>query len=353
MAKRRESSYSAICHKRGAATPVDHERIAVIDAKSLRNALGNFATGVTIVTTSHDGRKIGLTANSFNSVSLDPPLVLWSLAKTSSNIEAFMNTDAFAVHILGADQEPLSNRFATPGIDKFEGVDFITGSDGVPLLRDCAARFECRTAYRYDGGDHIIFVGEVLNLEQSEKEPLLFHRGKYARKTAPGTSGGSENPRDLNFLIARAYFMLTEGVRAQANRLGLSQVDHYALSVLMQGGPATIADVNVLLGASGWTWTPEDRSRLEANGHIEVGQDGKISLTRSGRETMIGLFAQAKATEADAQSALSADELDQLRSLLSRLVDVLGRKGGDGSARHLEVMNALQSDQPLSADGAG
>ena len=103
------------------------ERQTVIESKLLRDALGNFATGVTIVTTSHDGRNVGLTANSFNSVSLDPPLVLWSLAKKSSNIEAFKAVDAFAVHILGADQEALSNQFATPGVDKFDGIEAVGG----------------------------------------------------------------------------------------------------------------------------------------------------------------------------------------------------------------------------------
>lgn len=317
----------------------------MIDAKALRNALGAFATGVTIVTTRHEGRNIGLTANSFNSVSLDPPLVLWSLAKKSSNIEAFTNADAFAVHILGTDQESLSNRFATPSIDKFEGVDCDEGEHGVPLLRDCAARFECRTAYRYDGGDHVIFVGEVLGLEHSDKDPLLFHQGKYARKTSQNAPGGEENRRDINYLIARSYFMLTDGVRSAANDLGLSQVDHYALSVLMQGGPATFSHVNAVLGASGWLWTDADLNRLIKDGYLAVGNDQRIALTKAGREAMIGLFAQAKAMEEHAQEAFSDDELDRLGSLLAKLLNGLSRHAGDGSAKHLEVMNALQSDQ--------
>lgn len=315
----------------------------MIEAKSLRDALGNFATGVTIVTTAHDGRNVGLTANSFNSVSLDPPLVLWSLAKKSSNIEAFMKADAFAVHILGTDQESLSNRFATPGIDKFEGVEFEKGRDGVPLLLDCAARFECRTTYRYDGGDHIIFVGEVLDLQHSDKEPLLFHRGKYARKTFPGSTGAQHH--DLNYLIARAYFLLTDEVRIEAGRLGLSQVDHYALSIIMQGGPATVEDINAVLGASGWTWASDDIRRLTKEGYIEIGQDARISLTRAGREPMIGLFARARAREADAQNAFSADQLDQIRSLLAQLLDTLDHHDDGAPISHLEVMHALQSDQ--------
>ena len=318
----------------------------MIDAKTLRSALGSFATGVTIVTTRHAGKNVGLTANSFNSVSLDPPLVLWSLAKKSSNIEAFKNVDAFAVHILGADQVDLSNRFATPGIDKFEGIDVETGRMDVPLLRDCAARFVCQTAYRYDGGDHVIFVGEVLEFEHSDKEPLLFHQGKYASKTAQNPRGSDENRRDINYLIARCYFMLTDAVRSAASEHGLSQVDHYALSVLMQGGAATIAEVNAVLDGSGLTWTDEDLARQAANGLVSLDEQGTISLTRSGRETMIALFAQAKATEASAQKALADEELDALRSLLSRLLEELGTHTRDGTAQHLEVMNALQADQP-------
>jgi len=317
----------------------------MIDPKPLRGALGAFATGVTIVTTRHDGRNIGLTANSFNSVSLDPPLVLWSLAKKSSNIEAFNNCDAFAVHILGADQEELSNRFATPGIDKFEGIELETGAEQVPLLLDCAARFECRTAYRYDGGDHVIFVGEVLELDHTDKAPLLFHQGKYARKSVPAPLGGEENRTDINYLIARCYFMLTQGVRKAAQEIGLSQVDHYALSVLMQGGPARLEDVNRSLSGSGWSWNEDDVARLSAQSQIMQGADGTIEVTKSGREAMIALFAQAKATESHAQKAFDPADLDQLRTLLGQLLEELGNHAQDGDAHHLEAMNALQSDQ--------
>lgn len=317
----------------------------MIDAKALRGALGSFATGVTIVTTNHEGRNVGLTANSFNSVSLDPPLVLWSLAKKSSNIDAFMNTGAFAVHILSSDQEDLSNRFATPGIDKFEGIETEGGRDDVPLLRDCAARFECQTAYRYDGGDHIIFVGEVLELSHSEKEPLLFHQGKYARKTGQSSEQADENRRDLNYLIARSYFLMTDSVRREAKSMGVTQADHYAMSVLMKAGAQTLDAVNDVIADSGRHWTTADIDRLTGKGSIVVSDEGIIDLTRQGRESMIELFALAKATEAQAQKAFPADELDQLRALLSHLVDELDRRSDGEGARHLEAMNALQSDQ--------
>src|SRR5258706_6007335 len=121
------------------------------DSRTLRDAFGSFATGVTIVTTSGPaGADIGLTANSFSSVSLDPPMVLWSLARTASSIDAFRNSGHFAVHILSADQEALSARFASKGVDRFGGLGLDRGPDGIPMLPDCTARFACKTAYQYD-----------------------------------------------------------------------------------------------------------------------------------------------------------------------------------------------------------
>lgn len=316
-----------------------------MDAKALRAALGSFATGVTIVTTCHNGRNVGLTANSFNSVSLDPPLVLWSLAKKSSNIDAFTNTGAFAVHILSAEQEDLSNRFATSGIDKFADLDFEVGEANVPLLRECAARFECQIAYRYDGGDHVIFVGEVLNLDHSAKEPLLFHQGKYARKTGTDQRGAEETRRDLNYLIARCYFRMTDEVRVEAQKSGISQIDHYALSVLLQSGPSTLEAVNSILSSSGSIWLSQNQKSLLDRGLIKHTDDGLIELTKAGRETMIELFALAKATEVQALGGFEDHELDTLRTLLSKLLANLGSQTARGADKHLEVMSALQADQ--------
>ncbi|MEO1045602.1 MAG: enoyl-CoA hydratase-related protein [Pseudomonadota bacterium] len=151
------------------------------DPRTFRDALGQFATGVTIVTArSADGTPVGVTANSFNSVSLDPPLILWSLARTSRCMSVFEAAEEFAVHILASDQDDLSNRFASRMDDKFAGLD-IAGS-GLPLLEGCTARFRCRTRHAYEGGDHVIFVGEVVGFEHDAKPPLLFHGGDYADK---------------------------------------------------------------------------------------------------------------------------------------------------------------------------
>ncbi len=167
---------------------------AIVDKKQFRQALGAFTTGVTVVTTRGvDGKDYGLTANSFNSVSMDPPMVLWSLSKTSSNNAAFTAADHFAVHILAAEQEAISNQFAKSGADKFAGLPLESGQGEVPLLGGCSARFECKVTHQYDGGDHIIFVGEVLHFDHFAKAPLIFHAGSYGTVLKKG-----EGPRAVN-----------------------------------------------------------------------------------------------------------------------------------------------------------
>ena len=154
---------------------------AGFDPFAFRQALGAFVTGVTIVTTCDaSGQPAGLTANSFNSVSLDPPMVLWSLALDSSNLDAFRHAPFWAVHVLAAGQEDLSAQFARREADKFEGVASTAGPGGIPLLDGYAARFVCRAAFEYEGGDHAIFLGKVESYERTGLAPLVYHQGRYA-----------------------------------------------------------------------------------------------------------------------------------------------------------------------------
>lgn len=151
------------------------------DTHAFRAALGTFATGVTIITTRSDsGEYAGLTANSFNSVSLDPPLVLWSLSLYSPSLPLFQNCSHYAINILAQDQMELSRRFAMSNIDKFAGLDFVLGAGGAPLLPGCCAWFECRNEVRHAGGDHIIFVGLVETFLRHEGiAPLVYQGGGY------------------------------------------------------------------------------------------------------------------------------------------------------------------------------
>lgn len=150
------------------------------DRRDYRKALGQFATGVTVVTArASDGRKVGVTVNSFSSVSLDPPLILWSISRQTPSFTDFSNSSHFAVNVLELRQHHLSRQFSTPVPDKFAGVEFAEGPGGVPLLNGVIAQFVCRKVRQYDGGDHVILVGEVEQYKYNEGEPLVFHSGRY------------------------------------------------------------------------------------------------------------------------------------------------------------------------------
>lgn len=153
-----------------------------IDPRDFRNALGTYGTGVTIITaTAADGKPYGITCNSFASVSLNPPLVLWSLGVYSSSLTVFQNASHFAVHVLGTSQQALANKFAKSSEDKFAGLDWTPGLGNAPVLAESVANFQCRSVNRYYGGDHVIFLGAVEAYAYNASEPLLFARGTYGR----------------------------------------------------------------------------------------------------------------------------------------------------------------------------
>lgn len=155
-------------------------------SQALRTALGRFATGVTIVTCRDaDGTPVGLTANSFAALSLDPPLVLWSLRQASGRLAAFDAAGYFAVNVLTEQQVGLSRRFASSQVDKFAEGAWHDGQGGSPVLAGCAAVFECATEARHEAGDHVLYIGRVLQLTSRDVQPLLFHAGHYRALGAP------------------------------------------------------------------------------------------------------------------------------------------------------------------------
>ncbi|WP_250516281.1 flavin reductase family protein [Caballeronia sp. INDeC2] len=159
---------------------------STVDSRELRNALGRFATGVCIVTTSTaDGRKAALTVNSFCSVSLDPPLVAWYLNDRAPSLPVFRESGYFAVHVLAADQQHLASHFARPSEDKFAfvGDRLQTGLGDVPVLGDTLARFECRTTAIESYGDHMMMLGQVERFSYGSESPLLFHAGRFMEQS--------------------------------------------------------------------------------------------------------------------------------------------------------------------------
>ncbi|CBL46296.1 Monooxygenase similar to NmoB [gamma proteobacterium HdN1] len=157
-----------------------------IDTREFRNALGQFPTGVTVITTlDAAGNKIGMTANSFTSVSLDPMLVLWSVAKTCKAFDAFAESKHFAIHVLNINQKHISAQFASNCDDRFKDIEHIEGHGGIPVLADYSAVFQCDTERLYDGGDHVILLGRVVAFDNKKLPPLVFHAGRYADLDQP------------------------------------------------------------------------------------------------------------------------------------------------------------------------
>lgn len=157
------------------------------DSRHFRQALSQFATGVTVITTClADGSMLGLTASSFNSVSLDPPLILWSLGNAANSMSAFTGNSHYIVNVLSAEQAQLAEQFASRKKNRFEGVSYTMSRTGHPILNGVSAWFECHNRSRYPEGDHVIFVGEVERCQFEPMPPLIFHSGKFL---SPATSG--------------------------------------------------------------------------------------------------------------------------------------------------------------------
>ncbi len=296
------------------------------EGKAFRNALGAFATGVTVVTTAgKEGEDIGLTANSFNSVSLQPPMILWSLARSSLSLPAFQAAEHFAVHILAEDQEEISGRFARRGEDKFAGLALERGPDEIPLLKSYAARFVCRTAYQYEGGDHIIFVGEVVDFDQHDRAPLLFHGGQYGQlnqiasadgKTSEALQGGF-----LGDLLRRAYRRVYAPVQTELKRRDLSLPQYFLLSRVAQEAEPTEARLKVLLEPEARYPEPAEVEALCQGGLLEL-RDGEFALTEAGVECNLEMASVVKSVETDAEQSLDYELRQTLKVALESLAEL-------------------------------
>lgn len=306
---------------------------ANFDAAAFRQALGSFATGVTIITTRDAaGEPVGLTVNSFNSVSLNPPLVLWSLAETSNSLPIFRAASHWAVHVLSSDQEALSGRFARRGENKFAGAELEPGVGDVPLLRGCSARFQCRTAFQYEGGDHVIFVGEVVAFDRADVAPLVFHAGRYAhatrREAADSTPRhawleGSFNEGFLGYLLGRSHLEFFSRIRPLLAQEQLADVEFYLLSTLTLKQRLAAEDVAEAL--KGVPEGPREQAlnNLHARGLLQMESDGASRLTSEGRACALRLISAAKAVESQVIEQIGAAEAAALKSLLNRLLHVL------------------------------
>ncbi|EKM95644.1 TesA protein [Stutzerimonas degradans] len=307
---------------------------ASFNPQAFRAALSTFTTGVTIITTrGADGEPVGVTANSFNSVSLNPPLVLWSLAKSALSLPAFSSNKHWNVHVLSADQQLLSGRFASRGEDKFAGVTLDQGINDTPLFMDCTARFQCRTAFTYEGGDHLIFVGEVLAFDKTDLPPLAFQSGQYALATCKARETlrlGSEPPPEcsytedlLGYLVGRAHYQLLDALRRLLHSQKIDEHAFFVLSVLCIQDNLTLDEINEFVSYTGREVTLSMMLFLEKQGYVVAEKQFgvlRFLLTAAGPEISLEQIALAKAVEQEVTDKLGPTDSQVLKVLLKRLI---------------------------------
>ncbi|MEP2988410.1 MAG: flavin reductase [Parasphingorhabdus sp.] len=299
--------------------------------RDFRAALGTFATGVTIVTTmSEAGEPIGVTASSFNSVSLDPPLVLWSLAKSSSSMEAFCSSGHFCIHVLSAAQEELSNNFARSGAEKFTDVEWTSGVLGSPVLNNYSALFQCKMMHEYEGGDHVILVGEVIEFDRKDHAPLLFHGGQYA-ESRPKINNGAGESVDITggrftedfllYLVSRAHFQSSLPTREKFEQLGLTQTEYMVLAVLSMIAPAKSSEISDRLGHTGLAPSDVELESMVARALL-LKNDGEFDLSAKGRSNLIETLEVAKAFEDGLMAHFTDSEIADAKHVLKKIIEL-------------------------------
>ena len=308
-----------------------NNQTAEFDPKAFRRALGNFATGITVVTAqTPDGAKTGVTANSFNSVSLDPALVLWSIDKRSGSCEIFDKASHFAVNVLAADQIDVSNHFARPSDDKFSTIDFAEGFGEAPILNDTAACFQCESYETVDGGDHWILIGKVVAFEDAGRAPLIYHQGSYSvvmpHTRFPATKHGE--PAAIGRLKSRLndnlYYLMVQASRAyQADytplqlSTGLRTSEARMLMVLQEtpqlcrrelSQEVNMPDVEI----------DNSAEILQRKGLMSFSEDC-YNITALGEEQAEALWALSRQEQEKQFGEFSKDEIATFRKVLSSL----------------------------------
>ena len=307
---------------------------ADFDKRDFRNALGCFATGVTVITAqADDGERVGLTANSFSSLSLDPPLVLWSIDRRAFSLPVFERASHFAVNILSETQIELANRFATKGeLDKFAGVTVRSGAGDAPVLAGCSATFECAAHAVLDGGDHCIIVGRVERFEASGKRALVYHQGAYSvserhpflgatEARVPKASGFAESHLDyLLHQAAHAFGVALDGPAREGkvpislgrlltvlgdNRAGMVVADLARITLSTDEETELALDDLV---SRGWVALSETNSKQQT---YKLSEKGGAKLARL-QQAALGM-------EADALGAFSATDSSRLKTMLREI----------------------------------
>lgn len=303
------------------------------DSTSFRRALGNFATGVIVVTAQdEEGNKVGMTANSFTSVSLDPPLVLWCIDKRANSYAVFNKVKHFAVNILAVDQIDISNNFARSKEDRFKDITYKEGIGRSLLIDDVSAQFECELMEQIDAGDHIILLGKVISFNDFGRVPLLYHQGAYS-SVFPHPSlrkKAMENNRSLqsevnNRLSDNIHYLLTQAVRTYQ--------DDYYPKQLASGLRNSEARILLVLSAN----LAEDKLAISKEANVPVREidqaleilmnkklieisENRIALTLKGQEQAQILFSISEEHQAEVLARYQPDEVKLFKKMLQEML---------------------------------
>jgi flavin reductase (DIM6/NTAB) family NADH-FMN oxidoreductase RutF/DNA-binding MarR family transcriptional regulator len=305
----------------------------VVDPRSFRRSLGQYATGVTIITTKVGDDRAGVTANSFASVSLDPPLILWSISKTSRSFGLFENCKSFTINILGKDQAPVSQHFSSAETDKFSGVKWSEGFDGVPAIDGAIAIFECTVEARYPGGDHIILLGRVRNFARYEGDPLLFSQGRYgiaeehpdfvAKETLASLPDKGVKRQELALLPA-----LFEAYRSMSTRFdehraaeGVTVAEGRTLAILF-ARPDISMDELVQTSFLGQREAEDTVATLIERKLVRRDVLERLSLTVEGEKRRLAVRERWLRFQEDELRKIPAGDIEVVRRTLLRLIDV-------------------------------
>jgi flavin reductase (DIM6/NTAB) family NADH-FMN oxidoreductase RutF/DNA-binding MarR family transcriptional regulator len=298
-----------------------------LDPRAFRRALGQFGTGVAVITAAAQDELVGTTVNSFASVSLEPPLVLWSLRKESRSLAKFLSASHFAVNVLASHQVELSAHFARSGLEKFGACDWRPGAGGAPLFEGVAAQFECRREGEHDGGDHVILVGLVEYYRAFDRAGLLFAQGRYALALdLPGSPAGDMrleedgHPRDDFFLplLVRAYAYLSESFQEHRDAEGLS-INQSRVLAFLATRPGASVDVIARLTLLGVATVEDAIAKLLSAGFVAPRPPGAIAITAEGLERLARITRRARQFETDEFSGLDPKDVEAARRVLRYL----------------------------------
>ncbi len=302
------------------------------DPRIFRRALGNFATGVTVVTARAGDDMVGVTANSFSSVSLDPPLILWSIDKRSGSLPVFRRATHFAINVLAMDQIELSNRFARPSEDRYAGVAWHAGQSGCILLDGASANFQCEKVEIIEGGDHWILIGRVQAFEDRGTAPLLYHQGSYAmvlphpHRQPPQAAASEEAANDLQARLAdHPYFLMTQAVRHYQESYQPRQIEtgwrpgEARLLMILNDGP--VQDMAVLARQADMPQHQVEQTLdlLRSRSLVERTPEGE-TLTAAGATQVRGIWATARRHEEKVFARFDRAQVETFKQVLRGII---------------------------------